>query len=117
MPIISEIDAAAFLSGERTMDEFVSLPVAELKVICTLLKCESVTNRNKADLLFFLKHRLFPEIKGESGAGDILLLTHAQNDTSDEDEINQQSQVEPPEQSNSDSQNRTEFFKLKQLEL
>ena len=74
MPIIREVDAAAFLSGERHMDEFVSLPVAELKVICTLLKCESVTNCNNADLLDLLKHRMFPELEGESGAGDILLL-------------------------------------------
>ena len=114
IPIISDKDAADFISGERTMDDFVSLSVSELKVVCNFLGCESVTTLNKTDLVNFLSHRLFPEIEGESGTGDILLPTHAQNDTSDE-ENNQQTQVEPPEQSNSDSQNRADFFSLRQV--
>ena len=114
IPIISDKDAADFISGERTMDDFVSLSVSELKVVCNLLGCQSVTTLNKTDLVNFLSHRLFPEIEGESGTSDILLPTHAQNDTLDDDENNQQTQVEPPEQSNSDSQNRADFFSLRQ---
>ena len=113
MPIISDQDASEFLSGEPSIGDVASLSVPELRVVCNLLGCESVTTLHKTDLVNFLSNRLFSQSEGECETGDVLLPTDDHDDISDEENV-QQANVEPP---NVDSLSKDERFTLRQLEL
>ena len=110
MPIISDQDAAEFISGERSVEDITSLSVSELRVICSLLGCESPTTLHKTDLIKFVSLRLFSEVEGEFVSSDI-----PPTDTCDD--VSDDENVAPPDQGNVDSLSNTESFILKQLEL
>lgn len=120
MPIISETDAAEFLSQGHTPDDLAHLTVPELRVICSLLNCGSVTSLTKVDLLNILIQRLFGEtdIESEQDVNNSM-ITHTQSHTFDPEssDVVGEGTQNLPSQIDSDPINSNEHVRLRELEL